>query len=159
MDIPVWQRCLGFLIYLFPWSDAIPFGRGFDGVFNQIPLLGLLTLPALPFAALELIPLGLGGLLLFFVLLFAVVRNANVPYFIRFNTLQALLIDIMLIALNFAIGAVLTPVLPGSLLISTLNSAVVLAVLAIWIFATVECIRGREPDLPGISPAVRMQLY
>ena len=104
-------------------------------------------------------PLGLGGLLLFFVLLFAVVRNANVPYFIRFNTLQALLIDIVLIALNFAIGAVLTPVLPGSLLISTLNSAVVLAVLAIWIFATVECIRGREPDLPGISPAVRMQLY
>ena len=159
MDIPVWQRCLGFLIYLFPWSDAIPFGLGFDGVFNQIPLLRLLTLPALPFAALELIPLGLGGLLLFFVLLFAVVRNANVPYFIRFNTLQALLIDIVLIALNFAIGAVLTPILPGSLLISTLNSAVVLAVLAIWIFATVECIRGREPDLPGISPAVRMQLY
>ena len=92
-------------------------------------------------------------------LLFAVVRNADVPYFIRFNTLQALLIDIVLIALNLAIGAILTPVLPGSLLISTLNSAVVLAVLAIWIFATVECIRGREPDLPGISPAVRMQLY
>ena len=150
MDIPVWQRCLGFLIYLFPWSDAIPFGLGFNGVFNQIPLLRLLTLPAIPFAALELIPLGLGGLLLFFVLLFAVVRNANVPYFLRFNTLQALLIEI---------GAVLTPILPGSLLISTLNSAVVLAVLAIWIFATVECIRGREPDLPGISPAVRMQLY
>ena len=87
MDIPVWQRCLGFLIYLFPWSDAIPFGRGFDGVFNQIPLLRLLTIPAIPF---ELIPGAWGGLLLFFVLLFAVVRNANVPYFIRFNTLQAL---------------------------------------------------------------------
>ena len=156
MDIPVWQRCLGFLIYLLPWSEAIPFGLGFDGVFNQIPLLRLLTIPAIPF---ELIPGAWGGLLLFFVLLFAVVRNANVPYFIRFNTLQALLIDIVLIALNFAIGAVLTPVLPGSLLISTLNSAVVLAVLAIWIFATVECIRGREPDLPGISPAVRMQLH
>ena len=159
MDIPIWQRCLGFLIYLFPWSDAIPFGLGFDGVFNQIPVLRLLTLPALPFVALELIPWGLGGLLLFFVLLFAVVRNADVPYFIRFNTLQALLIDIVLIALNFGIGAILTPVLPGSLLISTLNSAVVLAVLAIWIFATVECVRGREPDLPGISSAVRMQLY
>ena len=159
MDIPVWQRCLGFLIYLLPWSDAIPFGLGFDGVFNQIPVLRLLTLPAIPFAALELIPWGLGGLLLFFVLLFAVVRNADVPYFIRFNTLQALLIYIVLIALNLAIGAILTPVLPGSLLISTLNSAVVLAVLAIWIFATVECIRGREPDLPGISPAVRMQLH
>ena len=35
----------------------------------------------------------------------------------------------------------------------------VAAVLAILLFALVECWRGREPDLPGISQAVRMQLY
>jgi len=160
MDIPVWQRVLGLLIYLFPWSDAIPFGMGFNGVFNQIPLLRLLIFPAFPFFALDqLVPYGFGGLLLFFVLLFAVVRNGEVPYFIRFNTLQALLIDIVLIALGFAINTILSPMLPGSLLLNTLNSAVVLAVLAIWIFATIECVRGREADLPGISSAVRMQLY
>ena len=34
-------------------------------------------------------------LLLFFVLFLAVVRNPNVPYFVRFNTLQALLTDII----------------------------------------------------------------
>jgi hypothetical protein len=45
------------------------------------------------------------------------------------------------------------------LLIGTLASTVLLAVLAIVIFAFVECLRGREPDLPGISQAVRMQLY
>tara|TARA_B100000073_G_scaffold234795_1_gene196307 strand:- start:94 stop:576 length:483 start_codon:yes stop_codon:yes gene_type:complete len=160
MEIPVWQRVLGLLVYLLPWSDAIPFGVGFNGVFNQIPVLRLLTIPAIPFFALDqLIPYGLGGLLLFFVLLFAVVRNAEVPYFIRFNTLQALLIDIVLIALGFAINGILAPMLPAGLLLSTLKSAVVVAVLAIWIFATIECVRGREPDLPGISPAVRMQLY
>ena len=26
MAIPVWQRFLGLLVYLLPWSDAIPFG-------------------------------------------------------------------------------------------------------------------------------------
>jgi hypothetical protein len=31
--------------------------------------------------------------------------------------------------------------------------------LAILLFALAECLRGREPDLPGISQAVRMQLY
>ena len=36
---------------------------------------------------------------------------------------------------------------------------VVVAVLAILLFSLVECLRGREPDLPGISQAVRMQLY
>jgi len=39
------------------------------------------------------------------------------------------------------------------------NGTIVMAVLAILLFALVECWRGREPDLPGISQAVRMQLY
>ena len=47
----------------------------------------------------------------------------------------------------------------GSLLIGTLSSTIVIAVLAILVFALVECLRGREPDLPGISQAARMQLY
>ena len=44
-------------------------------------------------------------------------------------------------------------------MLRTLSSTVVIAVLAVVIFALVECIRGREPDLPGLSQAVRMQLY
>ena len=46
MQIPIWQRLLAPLVYLLPWSDAIPFGLGADGVFNQIPLLRLLIVPA-----------------------------------------------------------------------------------------------------------------
>ena len=38
MQIPLWQRLLAPLVYLLPWSDAIPFGWGADGVFNQIPV-------------------------------------------------------------------------------------------------------------------------
>ena len=48
MQIPFWQRLLAPLMYLLPWSDAIPFGLGADGVFNQIPLLRLLIVPAVP---------------------------------------------------------------------------------------------------------------
>ena len=105
------------------------------------------------------IPFGLGGLLLFFVLFLAVVRNPNVPYFLRFNALQALLTDIALIVLSIGFRLLLQPIAAGSLLLGTLSSAVVVAVLAILLFSLVECLRGREPDLPGISQAVRMQLY
>jgi uncharacterized membrane protein len=157
LEIPLWQRLLAPLIYLLPWSDAIPFGLGLDGVFNQVPLLRLLIVPAIPFFQLQRVPAG--GLLLFFVLFLAVVRNPNVPYFLRFNTLQALLTDIVLIVLSLAFRILLQPLAGGSLLMGTLSSTIVIAVLAIQVFALVECLRGREPDLPGISQAARMQLY
>ena len=145
------------LVYLLPWSDAIPFG---GPLFQQYPWMQWFTLPVLPLALLERsVPFGLGGLLLFFVLFLAVVRNPNVPYFLRFNTLQALLTDIVIMVLGFAFGILLRPIAGGSLLVSTLSSTIVMAVLAILLFALVECWRGREPDLPGISQAVRMQLY
>ena len=41
----------------------------------------------------------------------------------------------------------------------TASSTVLLGVLAVVIFALIECVQGREPDLPGLSQAVRMQLY
>ncbi|MCH1603650.1 MAG: hypothetical protein L7R85_01170 [Synechococcus sp. MOX_bin13] len=157
MEIPVWQRVVAPLVYLLPWSDAIPFG---GPLFQQYPWMQWFTLPVLPLALLERsVPFGLGGLLLFFVLFLAVVRNPNVPYFLRFNTLQALLTDIVIMVLGFAFGILLRPIAGGSLLVSTLSSTIVVAVLAILLFALVECWRGREPDLPGISQAVRMQLY
>ena len=157
MEIPVWQRVVAPLVYLLPWSDAIPFG---GPLFQQYPWMQWFTLPVLPLALLERsVPFGLGGLLLFFVLFLAVVRNPNVPYFLRFNTLQALLTDIVIMVLGFAFGILLRPIAGGSLLVSTLSSTIVVAVLAILLFALVECWRGHEPDLPGISQAVRMQLY
>ena len=101
MEPPLWQRLVGPLFYLLPWSDAIPLGFAEGGLFLQYPLLRPLVLPAFPLMQLERsIPLGLGGLLLFFVLFLAVVRNPNVPYFVRFNALQALLTDIALIVIS-----------------------------------------------------------
>ena len=87
------------------------------------------------------------------------VRNPSVPYFLRFNTLQALLTDIILVVLGFAFTILLQPLGGSGLLIRTLSSTVVIATLAILVFALVECLQGREPDLPGISQAARMQLY
>ena len=154
MPIPIWQRLLGLLVYVLPWSDAIPFGQH---LFLQFPVLQWLILPAEPLLILKSgIPLNLGNLLVFFLLFLAVVRNSNVPYFIRFNTLQALLVDIVVVLISYAF--VILPI-GGGLMMRTLSSTVVVGVLAVVIFALIECARGREPDLPGLSQAVRMQLY
>ena len=98
-----------------------------------------------------------GNLLLFFVLFLVVARNPKLPYFLRFNTLQALLIDIGVILISYGFQVLIQPLGTG-LIVSTLSSTVLIAILAIVLFACGECLQGKEPDLPGISEAVRMQL-
>ncbi|MCT0224314.1 Tic20 family protein [Synechococcus sp. CS-1328] len=151
---PIWQRLLAALLYALPWADAVPFGRALFGLF---PALQWLTLPALPLALLQnQIPFG--GFLLFLVLFLAVVRNPKVPYLIRFNALQAILIDIVLILVSLAFNVLLAP-LGGGFALRTLSNTVFLGTLVLVLFAVIQCLRGKEADIPSLSEAVRMQLY
>ena len=98
-----------------------------------------------------------GGFLLFLVLFLVVVRNPNVPYYLRFNVLQAILLDILLVVLALAFNVLLSP-LGNSLMIRTLNNTVFIGALVLVLYASIQCARGREADLPTLSEAVRMQL-
>ena len=161
-SIPIWLRCLGFATYLLPWSDALSFGPPFLGLgIVPPPLQVILILPAIPLHWIDtLLPFGLGGLLLFLLLFLAVARNPRVPYFLRFNTLQAILLDILLIVVNYAFitfGCV--PAAADGLACETFSNTVFLGSLLLVGFATVQCMRGLEPDIPNLSDAVRMQLF
>jgi len=152
-EIPLWQRFLGLLAYLLPWSDALSFGRE---LYNLFPWISYLALPATPVLLLER-SIPFGGFLLFLVLFLVVVRNPNVPYYLRFNVLQAILLDIMLVVLALAFNVLLSP-LGNSLMIRTLNNTVFIGALVLVLYASIQCIRGKEADLPTLSEAVRMQL-
>ena len=152
--IPIWQRLLAAAAYLLPWSDAIPFGRSLFGLW---PALQWLSVPALPVALLQQgVPFG--GFVLFLVLYLAVVRNSQVPYLIRFNVLQAILLDIVLVVASLIFSVLLAPLGAGFAL-RTLSNTVFLGALVLMLFALVESLRGREADIPTLSEAVRMQLY
>lgn len=153
-SIPIWQRLLALLAYLLPWTDGVGFGRF---LFALFPPLQWLRLPALP---VELVQrnVPLGGFLLFLVLYLAVVRNQQVPYYLRFHVLQAILIDIVLVVVSLAFNVLLSP-LGAGFAVRTLSNTVFLAVLVLVLFAAVECLRGRQAEIPSLSEAVRMQLY
>ena len=151
-EIPLWQRLLGLLAYLLPWSDALSFGRE---LYNLFPWISYLALPATPVLLLER-SIPFGGFLLFLVLFLVVVRNPNVPYYLRFNVLQAILLDILLVVLALAFNVLLSP-LGNSLMIRTLNNTVFIGALVLVLYASIQCIRGKEADLPSLSEAVRMQ--
>ncbi len=157
---PIWQRLLAALAYTLPWSDALAFGRP---LLSQFPWLNLLVLPALPMLQFEQLfsvgGFGLGGLLLFLVLYGAVVRNPRVPYTVRFNVLLALMIDILLIVLQLAVEILLRQTFGDNLLVRTIDNTIFLGALLLLSFALVECLRGKDPDVPTLSEAVRMQLY
>ena len=152
-EIPLWQRFLGLLAYLLPWSDALSFGRE---LYNLFPWVAYLALPATPVLLLER-SIPFGGFLLFLVLFLVVVRNPNVPYYLRFNVLQAILLDILLVVLALAFNVLLSP-LGNSLMIRTLNNTVFIGALVLVLYASIQCVRGKEADLPTLSEAVRMQL-
>ncbi len=97
---------------------------------------------------------GLGGfssLVIFFALFAGVVRNPKVPYFVRFNACQALLLNISLIIITYILGIFSLP-LPA------LISFIFIASFSIFIFSVFQCIYGIEPEIPLISKSVRMQI-
>jgi hypothetical protein len=157
---PIWQRLLAALAYTLPWSDALGFG---SSLLSQFPWLNLLILPALPMLQFKQLfsvgGLGIGSLLLFLLLYAAVVRNPRVPYSVRFNVLLALMIDILLFVLQLAVEILITQTFGNNLLSRTIDNTIFLGALLLLSFAVVECLRGKDPDVPTLSEAVRMQLY
>ena len=141
----VFQRFISVIFYTLPLKASFPFGYYLFYKFSFLKVLLFLTFPvaiierSLPF-----------GELLFFIILFAgVVRNPKVPYFIRYNACQALLLDIALIIISY-----LLRILP----LVEFGSIVFIFTLSIFIFSTSQCINGVEPEIPFISKSVRMQI-
>ena len=48
--------------------------------------------------------------------------------------------------------------LGGNFAVRTLANTVFLGVLVLVLYAVVQCLRGKEADIPALSEAVRMQL-
>lgn len=156
--LPLWQRLLAVAAYLLPWRHGVEFASGLVRAFPELfPVINLLALPAAPLVAVETL-LPFGGLVIFLGLYLGVVRNQRLPYAIRFNVLQAILLDIVLVLVSLVLG--LFSGLPASaaFALRTLNDTVFLGTVLVIGYCLVQGLRGQEPELPTVSEAVRMQL-
>ncbi len=141
----IFQRISSVLLYTLPLKASIPFGYYLFYKYSFLKVLLFLTFPV---AIIEK-SLPFGGLLLFLILFAGLVRNPQVPYFIRFNACQALLLDIALIIISY-----LFQILP----LVELGSIVFILILCIFIYSITQCIYGVEPEIPFISKSVRLQI-
>ncbi|MBE9138142.1 hypothetical protein IQ254_13265 [Nodosilinea sp. LEGE 07088] len=151
------DRILAALPYILPITAGLPYGFQ---LIRQFPVFGFLLLPLSPlislYATLEgAIPFF--GLIVFFALILLVVRNENISRFIRFNTMQAILLSFIL-AVCGLILSLLDPSLFGALLSSTLANVLFLGMLLSVGYSLVQTFRGLYAEIPTISEAVHMQV-
>ena len=73
--------------------------------------------------------------------------------------LLALMIDILLFVLQLAVDILIRQTFGTNILTRTIDNTIFLGALLLLSFAVVECLRGKDPDVPTLSEAVRMQLY
>ena len=146
-------RILGILLYMIPWSDSLTFG---NHLYSKYPLTQIIQVPAIPIILIER-SIPFGSLLLFLAIFLGLVRNSKVSYFLRFNALQSLLINIGIIIVSFIFEIIFSP-FSNSLIIRTFSSTLFISLFSIIIYCGWSCTQGNEPNLPVISQATKMQL-
>ena len=149
------DRIFGALVYLLPLYSAFAFGIF---IFQQIPFLGAaLAIVLTPLAFLYSSLGSFGSLIIFFVLFLAVVRNPRISHFIRFNTMQAILIDILVSLLGLVLGFVARG-LGANLVVETLFNVVFLGAFAACVYSIIQSVIGKYADIPTISEAAYSQV-
>ena len=145
------DRIFASLPYLLPLIDGLWFGRF---LFTQFPVLQVLLIPLAPLMQIYSLPLA--SLIIFFALYLGVVRNENISHFIRFNAMQAILLDIVLMLCRLVL-----PIFDGpqvAFIAETLYNMVFLGAFAAFVYAVVQSLLGRYAEIPPLSDAVYMQV-
>jgi hypothetical protein len=149
------DRIFAALVYLLPLYSAFAFGIF---IFQQIPFLGAaLAIALYPLAFLYSSLGSFGSLIIFLVLFFAVVRNPRISHFIRFNTMQAILIAILVYLLGLVLGFVARG-LGANLVVETLYNVVFLGAFAACVYSIIQSVIGKYADIPTISEAAYSQV-
>lgn len=164
------DRIFAALVYLVPILEVAMLGFFVASLFPPlgIVLMGLAPLMQIYFLNIGGLPLVELGL--FFGLFILVVRNSQVSHFLRFNTIQAILLSIFTYLCRLVLdildlssglsGPLLRPtgVNPAAWVGGGLESVLFLVVLTAAIFAIAQSLRGQYADLPIISEAAYNQV-
>jgi uncharacterized membrane protein len=147
------DRIFACLPYLLPLIEVFVFGRY---LLSEFPPLQLLFLPLLPLLRIYY-GVRYAGIIIFFALFLLVVRNEKISHFIRFNTMQAILLDIIIFLFSILTDVVgLVP--SGGFAIQTLSTTIFIGIVGTVVYSVIQSVSGRYAEIPAISDAVYMQV-
>ena len=162
------DRLFASLVYLLPLIEAYLLAKPVLFIlYRFVPFSSLILLPIDFLAGIYLSitglfrfgSFGIGSFLIFVILIAAVVRNPSICHFVRFNTMQSIIIGIAL-SLFTILWQLITTVLPLNLGLLTLLlvGGLFLGTFAICIYSIVQAAMGKYPEIPTISDAVYVQV-
>ncbi|WP_138502252.1 Tic20 family protein [Nostoc sp. PA-18-2419] len=150
----VWDRIFACLPYLLPLIDGLIFSRF---LLNDFPALRVLLLPLQPVLIIYGSLGQFGQLIVFFALFLLVVRNEKISHFIRFNTMQAILLDIVIFLCSILVQ-ILGQVPGTGFAIETVANTIFIGVVLAVGYSVIQSLIGRYAEIPAISDAVYMQV-
>ncbi|KAK4795729.1 hypothetical protein SAY86_028055 [Trapa natans] len=148
------DRIISAVCYFYPFFDGIQYGKYVVTQFSPIAALIQPLLPAIK--AFKSFPFN--GFLVFLTLYFVVVRNPNFSRYVRFNTMQAIVLDVLLIFPDLLERSFNPREGVGLDLMMSLDSTVFLYLLVCLIYGSSSCLLGQVPRLPLVAEAADRQV-
>ncbi|KAL6988844.1 Protein TIC 20-II, chloroplastic [Sarracenia purpurea var. burkii] len=152
---PATDRLISTAAYFLPLFNGLQYGRF---LLAQYPVLGAALEPILPLLALyRSVPYA--SFVAFFALYLGVVRNPRLSRYVRFNAMQAVVLDVLLV-LPLLLQRIFNPGRAGmgyKLMVMGHNAVFVFVVFC-FVYSLVFCVLGRTPYLPFVAEAAGRQL-
>lgn len=152
VDVP--DRLISALCYFYPFFDGIQYGKYVITQFYPVQAIVQPLVPAI--RAFKSFPFN--GFLVFLTLYFVVVRNPNFSRYVRFNTMQAIVLDVLLIFPDLLERSFNPRGGLGLDFIMSLDSTVFLFLLVSLIYGSSSCLLGQIPRLPIVADAADRQV-
>lgn len=159
-SITIQDRIFACLPYLLPLIEVITlqsiicqlsptcFPPNFPRLIDQLPIINQLV---------QIYNVPYMGLIVFFALFILVVRNEKINHFIRFNTMQAILLDIIIFLLRVLINVVGVIDIAG-FATQTLSTIIFIGIMVAVTYSVFQSLLGRYAEIPSISDAVYTQV-
>jgi uncharacterized membrane protein len=150
------DRFFACLPYLLPITGVFRYG---GSLINTFPIFQSIyygfILPVY-----SLLPSGeFGTFGVFLLLYFLVVRNQRVNRFVRFNTLQSIMLGVLVSLFGLALQYVVIPLLSGNNpIVVLLPMLAFLGVWAVCLFSIVKSAMGEYAEIPQLSENVHFNL-
>ena len=155
--VPVSDRVVAFLPYLLPLISGLRYSRYF---FAAFPAAIIMLQPLLPIVKI-VATLPLGNLIPFFAAYLGVARNQNLSRFCRFNGMQAILLDIVLIfpgLLESLFSREILGITIPYFLSKWMYNVIWVGLVVAFALCAVGCATGRYVNLPVVSEAAEAQM-
>eukprot|EP00250_Pteridium_aquilinum_P003420 c13728_g1_i1 orf=119-784(+) len=140
--------------YLLPFLDGVQYGRYF---FIQFPAAQVAFQPLYPLLRVYS-STPFASVAVFFGLYFLVVQNANFSRYVRFNTMQAVVLDVLLILPNLVEGIFHPQSGVGLEILIVFYNTVFLYLVACFLVGSGSCLLGKTPRLPLVADAADAQV-